>query len=95
MLIERQPAEAQALKQSTLGHRNVAVVCGDGYAALKAYLPTRENRGLVLIDPSYEIKTDYARVLAALREALERFAECVVLVWLPVYGVIYWAPRLT
>jgi len=38
---------------------------------------------VLLIDPPYEIKTDYPRVLAALREALERFPECVVLVWLP------------
>jgi 23S rRNA (adenine2030-N6)-methyltransferase len=37
----------------------------------------------VLIDPPYEIKTDYVRVLGALREALERFADAVVIVWLP------------
>ena len=43
--------------------------------------PTR--RGLVLIDPPYEIKTDYARTLTALREALARFAECTVIVWSP------------
>ena len=35
------------------------------------------------MDPSYELKADYARVLAALREALERFADGVVMVWLP------------
>jgi len=37
----------------------------------------------VLIDPSYEIKSDYPRVLAALREALQRFADAVVVVWMP------------
>jgi len=37
----------------------------------------------VLIDPSYEIKTDYTRTLAAVREALTQFPDCVVIVWLP------------
>jgi 23S rRNA (adenine2030-N6)-methyltransferase len=45
-------------------------------------IPTT-RRGVVLIDPSYEIKTDYTRTLAALREALERFPEGTVMVWLP------------
>ena len=55
----------------------------DGFAALKAQLPPPTRRALVLIDPPYEIKTDYARTLAALREALTRFAECTVIVWIP------------
>ncbi|MDE2147581.1 MAG: 23S rRNA (adenine(2030)-N(6))-methyltransferase RlmJ [Burkholderiales bacterium] len=59
------------------------VKLGDGFASLKAQLPPPTRRGVLLIDPPYEIKTDYARVLAALREALERFPECVVLIWLP------------
>ena len=37
----------------------------------------------MLIDPPYEIKTDYARALGGLREALGRFAEGIVIVWLP------------
>jgi 23S rRNA (adenine2030-N6)-methyltransferase len=49
----------------------------------EAQLPPPTRRGVLLIDPSYEIKTDYTRVLAALREALTRFAECTVVIWLP------------
>ncbi len=61
----------------------VAVEMSDGFGALKRHLPPPTRRGVVLIDPPYEIKTDYTRTLAALREALERFAEGVVIVWLP------------
>jgi 23S rRNA (adenine2030-N6)-methyltransferase len=61
----------------------VAVEMSDGFAALKRHLPPPTRRGLVLIDPPYEIKTDYTRTLAGLREVLERFAEAVVIVWLP------------
>jgi 23S rRNA (adenine2030-N6)-methyltransferase len=38
---------------------------------------------VVLIDPSYEIKTDYAKVRDAVREILQRFADAVILVWYP------------
>jgi 23S rRNA (adenine2030-N6)-methyltransferase len=38
---------------------------------------------VVLIDPSYELKTDYAQVLGAVREGLKRFAEAVIMVWYP------------
>jgi 23S rRNA (adenine2030-N6)-methyltransferase len=61
----------------------VEVRPADGFTVLKSQLPPPTRRGLLLIDPSYEIKTDYTRVLAALREALTRFAECTVLIWLP------------
>jgi 23S rRNA (adenine2030-N6)-methyltransferase len=49
----------------------------------KSQLPPPTRRGLVLIDPPYEVKTDYGRVVAALREALARFADGTVIVWLP------------
>lgn len=62
---------------------NTQVTQGDGFAALKAELPPPSRRGVVLIDPSYEIKSDYGKVVGALREALERFAEGVVMIWYP------------
>jgi 23S rRNA (adenine2030-N6)-methyltransferase len=84
VLIEQQPAEAQALQQSTLGKRNVAVVCGDGYAALNTYLPPSENRGLVLIDPPYEAESEFADAERALRLALSRWPNGVFALWYPI-----------
>jgi 23S rRNA (adenine2030-N6)-methyltransferase len=84
VLIERQPAEAQALQQSSLGKRNVAVVCGDGYAALNTYLPPRENRGLVLIDPPYEAEAEFADAERALRLGLSRWPNGVFALWYPI-----------
>ena len=61
-----------------------AIVAGtDGYAGLKAVLPPLPRRGLVLIDPSYEDKSDYAAVVIALRDALVRFATGTYMVWYP------------
>jgi 23S rRNA (adenine2030-N6)-methyltransferase len=84
VLIEQQPGEAQALKQATSGKRDVAVVCGDGYAALKTYLPPRENRGLVLIDPPYEADTEFADAERALRLGLARWPNGVFALWYPI-----------
>jgi 23S rRNA (adenine2030-N6)-methyltransferase len=55
---------------------------------LKAALPPTSRRGLVLIDPSYEIKSDYAKVFAAMKDALARFATGTFLVWHPLLPLI-------
>ena len=55
----------------------------DGFDALKSLLPPPPRRALVLIDPSYEDKRDYRRVLATLRDALARFATGCYAIWYP------------
>ena len=59
------------------------IVLGDGYQALGPLLPPPTRRSLILIDPPYELKTDYARVLAAVREVLQKFPDAVIAVWIP------------
>jgi len=63
--------------------RRVAVVAGDGFAGLKSVLPPPSRRGLVLIDPSYELKEHYRDVRTAMRDALQRFATGTYAVWYP------------
>ena len=82
-LYELHPTDHRIL-DAYLGERpNTQVTQADGFAALKAELPPPSRRGVVLIDPSYELKADYAKVVAALRESLTRFAEGVIVVWYP------------
>jgi 23S rRNA (adenine2030-N6)-methyltransferase len=82
-LFELHPTDYRALR-SFLGRRpHTKVAMGDGFAALKGELPPPSRRGVVLIDPSYELKGDYAKALSAVRETLSRFAQAVVLVWIP------------
>jgi 23S rRNA (adenine2030-N6)-methyltransferase len=82
-LFEIHPTDHKILASYLGDVPGVEVKMSDGYASLKSQLPPTTKRGVVLIDPPYEIKTDYPRALAALREALERFPDCVVLLWLP------------
>ena len=46
-------------------------------------MPPPSRRGVVLMDPSYELKADYGKVVAALREAMQRFADGTVAIWYP------------
>ena len=63
--------------------RRVTVTAGDGFAGLKAVLPPPSRRGFVLIDPSYELASDYRSVVAALRDGMQRFATGTYAVWYP------------
>ena len=82
-LYELHPTDHTLLAQSFEGDDQVQVVKGDGFVGIKSQLPPSSRRGVLLIDPPYEIKTDYTAVVAACRDALTRFAECVVIVWYP------------
>jgi 23S rRNA (adenine2030-N6)-methyltransferase len=84
VFIEQQVAEAHALDQCVRGRRGVSVVCGDGYAALETYLPPRENRGLVLIDPPYESENEYRQVAIAVQRALARWPNGTLALWYPI-----------
>ncbi|MED5389943.1 MAG: 23S rRNA (adenine(2030)-N(6))-methyltransferase RlmJ [Pseudomonadota bacterium] len=56
----------------------------DAWQGLKALLPPQHRRGLVLIDPSYEMEADYNGVLPALQMAMEKFATATYAIWYPV-----------
>jgi len=83
-LCELREDDAEALTQDFSNQPNVSVHPMDGYTALRAMLPPREKRALVLIDPPFESATEFADILGGLREALRRFPTGVYAVWYPV-----------
>jgi len=80
---ELHPTDERILRSYLSARKHARVTLGDGFAALPHELPPPSRRGVVLIDPPYEMKTDYVRTLGAVREALSRFASGVLLVWVP------------
>ncbi|WP_275553400.1 23S rRNA (adenine(2030)-N(6))-methyltransferase RlmJ [Mixta sp. Marseille-Q2659] len=56
----------------------------DGYQQLKAKLPPPSRRGLILIDPPYEMKSDYQAVVKGIQEGYRRFGTGVFALWYPV-----------
>ena len=81
---ELHPEEALALKREFAGDRAVEVRQADGYKVLKALLPPIERRGLVLIDPPFEVTDEYERLLRALHQGVRRFATGCYAVWYPI-----------
>lgn len=84
MLIELLASEARALERALSAQPRVHVECGDGFELLRAHLPPPERRALLLIDPSYEEREDFARVAGAVQEALRRFATGPIAAWYPI-----------
>jgi 23S rRNA (adenine2030-N6)-methyltransferase len=86
-LFEIHPTDSKTLSANIaqLGAgRQVVVLREDGFEGIKKFLPPPARRALVLSDPSYEIKTDYARVVAMVADALTRFATGTYAVWYPI-----------
>lgn len=83
-LCELRADDAEALAEDFRRQPNVSVYAMDGYTALRAMLPPLEKRALVLIDPPFESATEFADILAGLREALRRFPSGTYAVWYPV-----------
>ena len=85
-LFELHPTDARALAGNIAqleAGRQVAVLREDGFEAPRKFLPPPSRRALVLCDPSYELKTDYAKVAAMVADALKRFATGTYAIWYP------------
>lgn len=85
-LVELHPQDVQTLKREFARDPQVHVHHMDAYAALKAFLPPKERRGLVLIDPPFEVRDEFDRILHGLGQALRRWATGTYAVWYPVKG---------
>lgn len=82
--LELHPEDAAALATLFGRDRQVTVRQADGYGGLKALLPPRERRGLVLIDPPYEVKDEFERLVQGLRQACRRWASGHYVIWYPI-----------
>ncbi len=83
-LFEMHPADAVALEATFAREtEQVLVRRADGFASLPGLLPPPPRRAVVLIDPAYEVKDDYPRVVEVLRQALRRFPTGTYMVWYP------------
>ena len=64
--------------------RQVNILMEDGFEGVKKFLPPPSRRALLLCDPSYELKTDYGRVLDMVADSLKRFPTGTYAVWYPI-----------
>ncbi len=83
-LFELHPADFDLLQDNFAAYGSrVVMQKSNGFSALKSLLPPPPRRALVLIDPPYEEKIDYQRVVEGLQEGLKRFSTGIFAVWYP------------
>lgn len=83
VLCEKHPDEYLALHSEFRAAPRVSTHEIDGYTAIRAMLPPPEKRALVLIDPPFEERDEYATIAQALREGLRRMPAATFAVWYP------------
>ncbi len=86
-LFELHPTDTRTLKANIAqldAGRQIAVLQEDGFEGVKKFLPPPSKRALLLCDPSYELKSDYGRVLEMATDAMKRFPTGVYAFWYPI-----------
>ncbi len=81
---ELHPEDAKTLQRNLGWDERVKVTELDAEICIKANLPPPERRGVILIDPPYEVKNEADRVIRMIRHGLRRFAQGVFMLWYPV-----------
>jgi 23S rRNA (adenine2030-N6)-methyltransferase len=81
---ELHPEDVRALRSAIGRDSRARVLELDGWLALKANLPPKERRGMVLIDPPFEDAGEHRRLAEALEEGVRRFAGGTYLLWFPI-----------
>lgn len=84
MALELHPTDAEALRQNFEGDIQTRVTQLDGWAAMGTHLPPKEKRGLVLVDPPFEIKGEFERMVQALVKAHARWPGGTYAFWYPI-----------
>ncbi|MDA0998106.1 MAG: 23S rRNA (adenine(2030)-N(6))-methyltransferase RlmJ [Proteobacteria bacterium] len=82
-LMELHPQEHAALKR-VMTAPNIHVHKRDGFEGALALSPPTPRRGLVFIDPSYEIKTEYQAVAEFVLSLNGKWPTAVIVLWYPV-----------
>src|SRR5947209_14238661 len=83
---ELESGAAAALTGSLKGDRRCKAIALDGWTAVHAYVPPKERRGLVLIDPSFEEASDFQHLEDAIVDAHRKWASGTYLLWYPIKG---------
>ncbi|QPC87341.1 23S rRNA (adenine(2030)-N(6))-methyltransferase RlmJ [Mesorhizobium sp. NBSH29] len=82
--IELHPDDAKSLKARFAGDFQVRVLELDGWLALGGHLPPKEKRGLVVIDPPFELEGEFERMVEGLAKAHKRWPGGIYALWYPV-----------
>ncbi|MCP5322611.1 MAG: 23S rRNA (adenine(2030)-N(6))-methyltransferase RlmJ [Candidatus Paracaedibacteraceae bacterium] len=80
---ELHPEDGKGLKNILKHQPQVSVHLQDGYLTPKAFLPFVQKRGVVFIDPPFEEKNEFDRMMRALKDGLDKFPQGIFMLWYP------------
>jgi 23S rRNA (adenine2030-N6)-methyltransferase len=80
---ELEPKAAKALMRNLRGDDRLKAIEIDGWTALSAYVPPKERRGLVLIDPPFEAENEFSRLAQGLETAHRKWPTGIYVLWYP------------
>ncbi len=83
---ELEPRTSAALARNMRGDSRIKTLTLDGWTALNAYVPPKERRGLVLVDPPFEADSDFARLSSSLAAAHRKWQTGIYALWYPIKG---------
>jgi 23S rRNA (adenine2030-N6)-methyltransferase len=83
---EVEPQASAALRQNLRGDIRIKTLEIDGWTALGAYVPPKERRGLVLVDPPFEEQGEFHRLPRGLAAAHRKWATGIYALWYPIKG---------
>jgi 23S rRNA (adenine2030-N6)-methyltransferase len=81
---ELEPRSAALLRSALRADRRAKAIAIDGWTAVGAYVPPRERRGLVLVDPPFEEAAEFARLSGELAAAHRKWPTGMYMLWYPI-----------
>jgi len=81
---ELRPDAFEALQTRFARDKRVKIIHLDGYVGLSAFVPPKERRGLVIIDPPFEQRDEMERMLKTLLEAHRKWPTGIYALWRPI-----------
>jgi 23S rRNA (adenine2030-N6)-methyltransferase len=81
--IEANKNDFGVLGEVVAGNRRITAKLGDGFNSLQSMLPPRERRGLIFMDPAFDQKGEYDRIVSSFAAGLRKFATGVYVAWFP------------
>jgi 23S rRNA (adenine2030-N6)-methyltransferase len=81
---ETEPGAAAQLAAALRGDPRAKALAIDGWTAIAAYVPPKERRGVVFIDPPFEDAADFTRLPAALSAAHRKWPTGIYVAWYPI-----------
>lgn len=82
--LELHPEEARKLSKLFAGDVQARIIALDGWLSLGAHVPPKEKRGLVLVDPPFELAGEYDRMVDGLVQAHKRWPGGIYALWYPI-----------